>query len=42
LEPFGLLESLPAAEVVIEAERWRDHLVEIATGLPGFDPGQPS
>ncbi|WP_214367033.1 Mu transposase C-terminal domain-containing protein [Pseudonocardia sp. H11422] len=46
--PFGLLESLPA-EVVADAERWRDHLVEIETGLPpdpapgarprgGYDP----
>jgi hypothetical protein len=33
VEPFGLLESLPA-EVVAEAERWRDHLVEVETGLP--------
>ncbi len=32
-EPIGLLESLPA-EVVAEVERWRDHLMEMATGLP--------
>jgi hypothetical protein len=31
VEPFGLLESLPA-EVVADAERWRDHLVEINIG----------
>jgi transposase InsO family protein len=48
VEPFGLLESLPA-DVVAEAERWRDHLVEVDTGLPpdaapstaprpGYDP----
>ncbi|WP_051342323.1 hypothetical protein [Pseudonocardia spinosispora] len=52
MEPFGLLESLPD-EVVSEAERWRDHLVEMATGLPpgaapgtsarpGFDPSTTS
>jgi len=52
MEPFGLLESLPA-EVVAEAERWRDHLVEMTTGLPpgaapgtaacpGFDPSTTS
>ncbi|GGP84486.1 hypothetical protein [Saccharothrix coeruleofusca] len=52
MELFGLLESLPA-EVVAEAERWRDHLVEIETGLPpgatpgtaarpGFDPNTTS
>ena len=33
MEPFGLLEAL-APKTVAEAERWRDHLVEIATGLP--------
>jgi putative transposase len=39
IEPFGLLESLPA-EVVADAERWRDHLAEIETGLPpGAAPG---
>jgi putative transposase len=39
IEPFGLLESLPA-EVVAEAEQWRDHLVEVETGLPpNPDPG---
>src|SRR4051812_12010634 len=31
MEPFGLLESLPA-EVVEEAKRWCDHLV---AGFPG-------
>ncbi|WP_143231127.1 hypothetical protein [Actinosynnema sp. ALI-1.44] len=52
MEPFGLLESLPA-DVIAEAERWREHLVEIATGLPpgaapgtaarpGFDPNTTS
>jgi transposase InsO family protein len=39
MEPFGLLEALPA-EVVAEAERWGDHLVEMTTGLsPGAAPG---
>ncbi|MCC8242730.1 hypothetical protein [Saccharothrix luteola] len=39
VEPFGLLGSRPA-EVVAEAERWRDHLVEVETGLPpNPDPG---
>jgi hypothetical protein len=39
VEPFGLLESLPA-EVVAEAERWRDHLSEVGIGLsPGAAPG---
>ncbi len=33
LEPFGLLESLPAT-VVADAQRWREHLVEVETGLP--------
>jgi hypothetical protein len=45
VEPFGLLECL-FADVVAEAERWRDHLVDIETGLPrrarhlapGYDP----
>ncbi|ONI90876.1 integrase [Saccharothrix sp. ALI-22-I] len=38
-EPFGLLAALPE-EVVVEAERWRDHLVEVETGLlPGTAPG---
>lgn len=48
LEPFGLLESLPA-NVVADAQRWREHLVEVETGLPpdsgpgvtpraGYDP----
>jgi putative transposase len=52
VEPFGLLESLPA-DVVAEAEGWRDHLVEVETGLPpgaapgavsraGYDPGTTS
>jgi putative transposase len=48
LEPFGLLEGLPAS--VLEAAReWERHLVEVETGLPpdpvpgatpraGFDP----
>jgi len=39
VEPFGLLESLPT-ETVADAERWRDHLVEVQTGLPlGAAPG---
>ncbi|MBB5801217.1 hypothetical protein F4560_000985 [Saccharothrix ecbatanensis] len=39
VEPFGLLDALPA-EVVTEAERWRDHLIEVQTGLPsGAGPG---
>lgn len=48
VEPFGLMESLPA-DVVADAERWRNHLVEVETGLPhdaapgttprlGYDP----
>jgi len=48
LEPFGLLESLLTA-VVADAQRWREHLVEVETGLPpdagpgvapraGYDP----
>jgi hypothetical protein len=42
LEPLGLLDSLPA-EVVAEAERWREHLVEVETGLPsGAEPGTAS
>ncbi|WP_148303084.1 hypothetical protein [Saccharothrix espanaensis] len=41
MEPFGLLEFLPA-EVVAEAERRRDHLVEIETGLcPALRRAQP-
>jgi len=39
VEPLGLLDALPA-EVVAEAERWRDHVVEVETGLPpGAAPG---
>lgn len=39
VEPFGLLEALPA-DVVAEAGSWRDHLVEVETGLPhGAAPG---
>lgn len=38
VEPFGLLETLPP-EVVADAERWRDHLVEVETGRP---PGAPA
>ncbi|MEU4806589.1 Mu transposase C-terminal domain-containing protein [Actinosynnema sp. NPDC023587] len=48
VEPFRLLEALPA-EVVAAAEQWREHLVEVETGLapgavagtgprPGYDP----
>ena len=33
LEPFGLLDSLPA-EVVDRARDWERHLVEVVTGLP--------
>jgi putative transposase len=41
LEPLGLLDALPA-EVVTEAEHWRDHLVEVETGFPpGAEPGTP-
>ncbi|MGQ0841330.1 Mu transposase C-terminal domain-containing protein [Actinokineospora sp.] len=39
VEPFGLLDSLPK-EVVAAAESWRDHVVEVETGLPpGAAPG---
>lgn len=39
IEPFGLLDSL-LDDVVAEAERWRDHLVEVESGLsPGAVPG---
>jgi len=39
IEPFGLLESLPA-EVVAAAQSWRDHVVEVETGLlPDAAPG---
>uniref|UniRef100_UPI003F492F7B Mu transposase C-terminal domain-containing protein n=1 Tax=Amycolatopsis sp. CA-096443 TaxID=3239919 RepID=UPI003F492F7B len=52
VEPFGLLEALPA-EAVAEAERWRDHIVEVETGRPpgaaegagpraGYDPATTS
>lgn len=48
VEPFGLLDSLPAA-VLEEARDWERHIVEVQTGLPptppagatsrsGFDP----
>ncbi|GAB3976546.1 integrase [Plantactinospora veratri] len=48
VEPFGLLDSLPA-ETVARAREWERHLVEVITGLPpdpapgafprpGFDP----
>ncbi|MFE2754009.1 hypothetical protein ACFXGA_18625, partial [Actinosynnema sp. NPDC059335] len=33
VEPLGLLAALPP-EAVADAERWRDHLVEVETGLP--------
>lgn len=39
MEPFGLLDSLPA-EVVASARTWERHVVEIETGLPpGAKPG---
>lgn len=52
VEPFGLLDSL-LGDVVAGAERWRDHLVEVETGLPpgagpaavarpGYDPATTS
>ncbi len=48
MEPFGLLDSLPA-EVVAAAREWEGHVVEVETGLPpraepgstpreGYDP----
>jgi hypothetical protein len=41
VEPFGLLEALPT-EVVAAAEGWRDHVVEVETGLvPGAPSGAP-
>ncbi|MDQ1738251.1 MAG: putative transposase [Pseudonocardiales bacterium] len=33
VEPFGLLAALPE-DVVAAARRWRDHIVEVETGLP--------
>lgn len=52
VEPFGLLEALPA-DVVAAAQRWREHVVEVETGLPlnsppgtrpreGYDPAVTS
>jgi putative transposase len=39
LEPFGLLDSLPAA-VLDAAREWERHVVEVETGLtPGSQPG---
>jgi len=39
LEPFGLLDSLPAA-VRDAAREWERHVVEVETGLPpGSEPG---
>ena len=39
LEPFGLLDSLPA-EVVAAAREWERHVVEVETGLPrDAEPG---
>ena len=51
VEPFGLLDSLPA-EVLAAAREWERHVVEVETGLPpgaapgaaprpGFDPASP-
>ena len=48
VEPFGLLDSLPA-EAVAAAREWERHVVEVETGLPsgakpraapreGYDP----
>ncbi|MFI6779295.1 Mu transposase C-terminal domain-containing protein [Nocardia sp. NPDC050412] len=52
VEPFGLLDMLPA-DVVAAAQRWREHVVEVDTGLPpnpapgarprdGYDPAVTS
>jgi transposase InsO family protein len=39
VEPFGLLDSLPA-EVLAAAREWERHVVEVETGLPsGAEPG---
>jgi transposase InsO family protein len=39
LEPFGLLDGLPA-DVVDAAREWERHVVEVETGLPpGAEPG---
>lgn len=37
VEPFGMLDALPA-DVVAAAERWREHVVEVDTGLPPNPP----
>jgi putative transposase len=37
LEPFGLLDSLPA-EVLAAAKDWERHIIEITTGLPPDPP----
>lgn len=42
LEPFGLLDSLPAP-VLAAAKEWEHHVVEVTTGLPpGTAPGTVS
>jgi hypothetical protein len=33
IEPVGLLDTLPA-DVLDEAKRWEQHIVEVETGLP--------
>lgn len=39
VEPFGLLDSLPA-EAVAAAREWERHVVEVETGVPsGAEPG---
>ncbi|MEU4743615.1 hypothetical protein AB0G02_24560 [Actinosynnema sp. NPDC023658] len=41
VEPFGLLATLPS-EAVADVTRWREHLVEVETGLPPNPaPGAP-
>jgi hypothetical protein len=41
VEPFGLLDSLPA-EVLEVAKRWERHVVEVETGLPPAPKPAPS
>ncbi|MGH3373839.1 MAG: hypothetical protein ACRDP6_03775 [Actinoallomurus sp.] len=39
LEPFGLLDSLPA-DVLADAKTWERHIIQVNTGLPpGASPG---
>lgn len=37
MEPHGLLEALPT-DAVAAAQRWREHVVEVETGLPPDPP----